>query len=99
MNENNIENFQQKNIENIQENLISIKCIHNANSPLFIGVDIFKKSEGVGCFPWIKYAYCSNNSLHSVSLSFATFVFLLTWDSYYFKSNLGLLMYIKVLLT
>lgn len=50
INENKIENFQQKNIENIQENLISIKCIHNANSPLFIGVDIFKKSEGWGVF-------------------------------------------------
>ena len=48
------------------------------------------------------YGFCSSNVLYSASLSFKIFIFLIvpsdTWDCNFFKSNLSLLIYIKVLL-
>ena len=44
-------------------------------------------------FLLMMYGYCSNNALHSLSCSFAIFIFLLnpfnTWQCYYFESNVA----------
>ena len=57
---------------------------------------------GKHCFPLMIYGFCSSNVLYSASLSFKIFIFLIvpsdTWDCNSFKSNLSLLIYIKVLL-
>ena len=57
--------------------------------------------EGSGALPpLMMYGFCSSNALYSVSISFTFFLVTPfdTRDSCYFKSNLNLLMYIKVLL-
>ena len=35
------------------------------------------------------HGFCTNNALYTTSLSFTKFVFLLTRDCFYFRSNLG----------
>ena len=53
------------------------------------------------CFLLIRYEFCWSNALYSASLSFRTFIFLLTpfdtLDCYCFGLNLSLVLLIKVL--
>ena len=55
------------------------------------------------CLLLLKYGSCSNNALYLASLSFIITVFLLPpfniWDCYYFKSNLILVLIIKMFFT
>ena len=52
------------------------------------------KKRGKHCFSLVMYWFCRNNALYSAGLSFRLFIFLLTpsvtWDCYYFESNLSL---------
>ena len=54
------------------------------------------------CFPLIMYGFCSSKTLYWASLPFGTSIFFdsfwYIWDCYYFKSNLSLVLLIKVLL-
>ena len=57
--------------------------------------------KGEQCFPLVMHGFCSNDAIYSASLSFTLFIFLLTlfdtFSCYYFKSDLSLLMHVKVL--
>ena len=63
-------------------------CLKNGDNP-YIGVSL------------VMYGFCSNNATFLTSVSFM-FIFVSTpfdnWDSYYFESNLSLVLLIKVFL-
>ena len=52
------------------------------------------------CFTLTMYGFCSSNGLYSASLSFRIFIFISTlfdtWDCYFFRLNLSLVLLVKV---
>ena len=89
-----------------REDLRFLKNHRNGSSNSLYKIDgrsnLYRRGGGQHCFSLVIFGHCGNNALYSASLSFM-FILLLTpfdtEDCYYFKSNLRVVLLVKMFLT